>query len=192
MKDDKIIELYWQRDQSAIAATDEKYGKYCFAVADNILGSREDSEECVNDTWLAAWNGMPPHRPNLLRMFLAKLTRSIAFNRYKSGHARRRGGGQIDLVLDELAECLTSESGAEEYALANELGEFIRRFVRELPTREGDIFARRYFFTEPTKSIASRYHISEDNTLVILSRVRGKLREALIKEGFIDEPKPTV
>ena len=192
MDDIKIIELYWQRDPTAIELTNDKYGGYCFAIANNILGCHEDSEECVNDTWLGAWNGMPPHRPNLLRMFLAKLTRSIAFNRYKSGHARRRGGGQIDLVLDELAECLTSESSAEEYALANELGEFIRQFVRELPTREGDIFARRYFFTEPTKTIAARYHISEDNTLVILSRVRKKLRESLIKEGLIDEPKPTV
>lgn len=188
MKDDKIIELYWQRDQSAISATDEKYGRYCFFVADNILGSREDSEECVNDTWLAAWNSMPPHRPNLLRIFLAKITRSIAFNRYKAGHARRRGGGQIELVLDELSECLEGESCAEEFALARELGEFIRRFVRSLPTRDGDIFARRYFFTEPIKSIAARYHLSENNTMVILSRVRAKLREELKKEGFYNEP----
>lgn len=188
MNDIKIIELYWQRDQSAISATDEKYGRYCFYVADNILGSREDSEECVNDTWLAAWNSMPPHRPNLLRIFLAKITRSIAFNRYKAGHARRRGGGQIELVLDELAECLEGESSAEDFALARELGEFIRRFVRGLPTRDGDIFARRYFFTEPIKSIAARYHLSENNTMVILSRVRAKLREELKKEGFYNEP----
>ena len=188
MDDIKIIELYWQRDQSAISATDEKYGRYCFYVADNILGSREDSEECVNDTWLAAWNRMPPHRPNLLRLFLAKITRSIAFNRYKAGHARRRGGGQIELVLDELSECLEGESSAEDFTLARELGEFIRRFVRDLPTRDGDIFARRYFFTEPIKSIAARYHLSENNTMVILSRVRAKLREELKKEGFYNEP----
>ena len=188
MTDSEIIALYWRRDESAIAATDAAYGGYCYCVAERILSSREDSEECVNDTWLAAWNRMPPHRPNLLRIFLAKITRSIAFNRYKAGHARRRGGGQIELVLDELAECLEGESCAEEFALARELGEFIRRFVRSLPTRDGDIFARRYFFTEPIKTIAARYHLSENNTMVILSRVRTKLREELKKEGFCDEP----
>ena len=103
---------------------------------------------------------MPPHRPNLLRIFLAKITRSIAFNRYKAGHARRRGGGQIELVLDELSECLEGESCAEEFALARELGEFIRRFVRSLPTRDGDIFARRYFFTEYMKALSKSTMIS--------------------------------
>ena len=110
MEDSRIVELYWQKNADAIKETDSKYGAYCFAIADNILHNEEDSEECVNDTWLNAWNAMPPQRPTKLRLFLAKITRNLSFNRFQAQGAKKRGGGEINLVLDELAECIAHES----------------------------------------------------------------------------------
>lgn len=185
MEDRQIIDLYWARDPQAIAQSKEKYGAYCFRVADCVLGSREDAEECVNDTWFHAWNGMPPHRPNVLRMFLAKITRRVAFNRWKAESAQKRGGGQLTLVLDELAECLADETDVEDTVIAAELGDCIRRFVATLPTREGDVFARRYFFTESMEEIAGRYGLTVNHTMVLLSRTRKKLKAHLTKEGYL-------
>jgi hypothetical protein len=102
MQDEKIVELYFNRDEQAIAATSVKYNTYCMNIAMNILNNREDSEECVNDTWLAAWNSIPPHRPENLSAFLGKLTRNFSINRHKANHAERRGGGEFDLSLEEL------------------------------------------------------------------------------------------
>ena len=107
MEDEKIVQLYWQRDEQAIGVTEEKYGPYCTAIAHRILHSRRDEEECVNDTWLAAWNAMPPHRPSVLSAFLGRLARNLAFNRYTRDRAAKRGGGETELVLDELAEIVS-------------------------------------------------------------------------------------
>lgn len=106
MEDRQIVELYWQKNADAISETSSKYGAYCFTIADHILNNAEDSEECVNDTWLHAWNAMPPQKPNVLRMFLAKITRNLSVNRFNARGAEKRGGGEIILVLDELADCL--------------------------------------------------------------------------------------
>lgn len=187
MEDSHIVELYWQKNADAIKETDRKYGAYCFAIADNILHSSEDSEECVNDTWLNAWNAIPPQEPAKLQMFLAKITRNLSFNRFNARSAEKRGGGEILLVLDELAECLASESDVESEYEARELGQYIRRFVQKLPEREGNVFVRRYFFTETIAEIAKRYGLSENNVMVILSRTRKKLKAQLIKEGFFNE-----
>lgn len=187
MEDDRIIDLYWQRDSDAIGETDSKYGAYCFSIADNILLNHEDSEECVNDTWLNAWNAMPPQKPTNLRMFLAKITRNLSFNRYHARSAQKRGGGEIILVLDELAECLTSESNVENEYEAQELGHTIRLFTRSLPAKDGNIFVRRYFYTESVREIAVRYGLTENYVMVILCRTRRKLKDHLIKEGFFDE-----
>ena len=187
MDDSRIIELYWQRNADAIRESDRKYGPYCFAIARNILGSREDSEECVNDTWMAAWNAMPPQKPGRLQIFLAKITRNLSFNRYNAMTAKKRGGGEIALVLDELAECLASESNVEHEYEAKELGASIRKFVRGLPERDGNVFVRRYFFTESGAQIAGRYGLTENNVQVILSRTRKKLKAHLIEEGFCNE-----
>lgn len=189
MEDSEIIELYFRKEEAAIRETDSKYGPYCFRVADNILHNREDSEECVIDTWLHTWNAIPPRKPDNLKMFLVKITRNLAFNRYQSRSAAKRGGGEITLVLDELAECLACESDiAREYE-ARELGQSVRRFVRSLPEREGNIFVRRYFFTETTEEIARKFGLIRNNVAVILSRTRKKLKNHLIKEGFWDESK---
>ena len=166
MEDHRIIDLYWQRDSRAIEASREKYGPYCLAVARGILSDRRDCEECVSDTWLHAWQAIPPHRPAVLRMFLAKITRRLSFNRWKADTAQKRGGGQVTLALEELAES-------------------VGRFVRSLPQREGDVFTRRYFFTEAIPDIARRYGLTANHTAVLLSRTRQKLRRHLEEEGYL-------
>ncbi len=184
MEDSQIVELYWQRSVDAVAETADKYGAYCFAIADNILHSAEDSEECVNDAWLHAWNAMPPQRPNVLRAFLARITRNLAFDRFRARAAEKRGGGELDLVLDELGECLGGGADAQTACEAEELRRSIGRFVRSLPERDGNVLARRYFFAEPVADIAKRYGLSENNVMVILSRTRKKLKAHLLKEGY--------
>ena len=187
MDDAKIIHLYWQRNQQAINETKDKYGGYCFRISFNILNNVEDSEECVNDTYLKAWNAIPPQKPNSLRMFLAKITRNLSINRFNSRVAKMRGGGEMTLVLDELAECLSHESDVFDDFQAKELGQFIRAFVNSLPKRDGNVFIRRYFFAESINEIAAKYGLTHNNTMVILSRTRNKLKNQLIKEGFCNE-----
>ena len=185
MEDSQIIELYWQKDTDAISESANKYGAYCFAIADNILRSNEDSEECVNDTWLRAWNAMPPQRPNVLRMFLARITRNLSLDRFYARNAEKRGGGEIILVLDELEECLADRTDVEAAYEGKELAQCIRHFVQMLPERDGNVFVRRYFFTEPIAAIADRYGLTENHVMVILSRTRKKLKLELMKEGYL-------
>ncbi len=187
MEDYQIIELYWNRDEDAIEKTSQKYGAYCFAIANNILNNQEDSEECVNDTWLKAWNAMPPQKPDNLKLFLAKITRNLSLNRMEAQNAKKRGNGEYALVLDELSECIASYSDVEDTYLARELGEIVRKFVRKLPEREGNVFVRRYFFLESVAVIAKRYRLTENHVMVMLSRTRKKLKKYLVKEGYYIE-----
>lgn len=184
MEDSQIIALYWQKSADAISETASKYGAYCFTIADNILHSAEDSEECVNDTWLRAWNAMPPQRPKVLRMFLAKITRNLAFDRFQARNAEKRGGGELSLVLDELGECLGGGDAEAAYA-EKELRQCIQNFVRALPEREGNVLVRRCFFAESVADIAKRYGLTENHVAVILSRTRRKLKTHLLKEGYL-------
>ena len=185
MDDSRIVELYLQKNADAISETSSKYGPYCFTIADNVLHSPEDSEECVNDTWLHTWNAIPPQRPNVLRMFLAKITRNLSLKRFAARKADKRGGGEIILVLDELAECVTSGVDVETAYEAREMEECVRHFVRTLPERDGNVFVRRYFFMEPVSAIAMRYGLTENNVMVILTRTRKKLKLKLIKEEYL-------
>ena len=114
MDDEKIVQLYWNRDEQAIPATAQKYGNYCTSIAKNILGNLEDAEECVNDTYLNAWNSMPPHRPGVLSTFLGKIVRNLSFNRYKYNTADKRGGGELPLVLDELSDLVSGKDDVEQ------------------------------------------------------------------------------
>lgn len=186
MEDKLIVELYWQRNEEAITLTSGKYGAYCTAIAQNILHNAQDVQECVNDTWLGAWNSMPPQKPGRLRLFLAKITRNLAFNRYNMRTAQKRGGGECALVLDELAQCVADNNHVEGEVEAKELSRLINEFVGSLPEREGNIFIRRYFFCEKIALIAKRYGMSENSVMVTLSRTRQKLRERLIREGYCD------
>lgn len=184
MRDESIIQLYFERDETAIGETNRKYGSYCYRVADNILHSREDSEECVNDTWLRAWDAIPPARPSCLKLFLARITRNLSFNRFKARNAQKRGEGETALVLEELEECLPGGRDTEEEFLAEELAGSINRFVRSLPVRDGDIFIRRYFFADSLPGIAKRYGMAESSVRVVLHRTRKKLRVRLEEEGL--------
>jgi len=184
MNDQQIIELYWQRDTAAIQETSKKYGAYCYAIANNILDSKEDSEECVNDTWLKTWNAIPPQRPAILQMFLAKITRNLSLDRFLARTAQKRGSGEMPLVLDELAECIPSSSDVAGEYERKELGRFIRKYINSLPERDRNIFLRRYFYANSIADISIRYGLSENNVMVILSRTRKKLKNRLQKEGL--------
>ena len=183
MQDMQIIELYFNRDEAAIEETDKKYGAYCQSIAWNILASHEDSQECVNDTWLRAWNSMPPQRPSLLRQFLAKITRNLSFDRYRAEQTQKRGGGEVTLALEELKDCVGGGDPATQLEF-EELKVLIGRFLISLTERDRGIFLRRYFYVEDSKTIAERYAMKEPNVRLILSRTRQKLRHYLQKEGF--------
>lgn len=185
MEDSQILELYFARDELAISETDSKYGQYCRTIAENILLDREDSEECVNDTWLRAWNAIPPQRPNLLRLFLGKITRNLSFDRYRADKAKKRGGAELTVALAELSECVGGGTDPADEAEMKLLKTVIGQFVDNLPQRERGIFLRRYFYVESTAEIAKQYTMKEANVRLILSRIRKSLREVLTKEGFV-------
>lgn len=184
MEDCAIVDLYWSRDSEAIRRTGEKYGGYCRAIARNILPDRRDAEECVNDTWLSAWNAMPQARPSLLAPFLGKITRNLAFTRWRASHTEKRGGGELPLVLEELAECASSADTLQALEAA-ELEAAVNRFLRTLPERECNVFLCRYWFTEPMADIARRYGMRETTVRTSLFRTRERLRRHLEKEGLL-------
>lgn len=186
MKDDAIIDLYFQRDENAILESDIKYGGYCRAIAGNILRSREDTEECINDTWFKAWNAMPPTRPDVLKLFFAKITRNLSFDKYKKMNAQKRGGGEIDIALSELEECIAAHSNVENEVNAKELENSVNRFLDTLPERERNIFLRRYFYVEKSGAIAQRYNLAPNHVSVILARTREKLKKHLTDEGYFE------
>lgn len=184
MDDSKIIKLYWDRDEEAIAATASKYGSYCTSIAKNILHISEDSEECVNDTYLSAWNSMPPHRPNILPSFLGKITRNLAFNRYKHNTAEKRGGGEAPLVLEELGDVVSGRDSVESEADRRELVGAINGFLKTLTREKRAIFVCRYWYFDSVSEIASRFGMTENNVYVALNRLRSKLRVYLNERGF--------
>lgn len=185
MSDEEIIKLYQQRNEAAISATNDSYGTYCYSIANRILRSAEDSRECVNDTWLRTWHAIPPQHPRCLRTFLAKITRNLAFDRFKREHAHKRGAGEIQLALDELEECVPARSDVEGEVLSQELKHSIDGFLSGISEQKRDIFLRRYFYVESTAAIAKRYGLKESNVLMILSRTRKELKTYLKKEGFL-------
>lgn len=185
MEDGQIVELYWSRSERAISETAAKYGSYCFSIARNILENREDSEECVNDTYMAAWNAMPPHRPVLLSTFLGKLTRRISINRWKAQHRDKRGSGEISLALEELAECVPAPEDTEAAVETGELLRAVNGFLSTLPEAERDVFVSRYWFMAPLAQISRRSRFSQSKIKSMLFRTRGKLREHLRREGLI-------
>ena len=184
MQDEAIIRLYWERSQDAITQTDQKYGKYCHTIAWNILYSKEDSEECVNDTWLKAWDSMPPHKPQILKAFLGKITRNLALNRYEKAHAKKRGSDQTAVCLEELAECIPQTRYADQVEDSMVLTECLNRFLGTLKAEERKLFVRRYWYMSPVKEIAQEYGISESKVKMSLLRTREKLKAVLEKEGI--------
>ncbi len=184
MNDQQIVALYLQRDEQAISATSKKYGGYCTSIARNILGNNEDAEECVNDTYLHAWNSIPPHMPNVLATFLGKITRNLSFNRYKHNKADKRGGGELPIVLDELAECLMSDDNVEKSVEAKELTKAIDSFLSTLSKQKRDMFVCRYWYTDSISDIAKRFTMKESAVTMTLTRIRIKLHDYLTERGF--------
>lgn len=187
MEDAQIVDLYWARSENAVSETATKYGKYCYAIAFHILSDEQDADESVNDTWLDAWNTMPPHRPSILSTFLGKITRRLSIDRWRERTADKRGGGEIALALNELADCIPSENSVEQEIEAEELGSIINHFVMQMPLQERRIFICRYWYMDSIKSIAQQFDVSESKVKMILYRQRNKLKLHLAKEGHFDE-----
>ena len=184
MDDAKIVRLYWERNELAIPATADKYGSYCTAIARNILGSREDAEECVNDTYLHAWNSMPPHRPNTLSTFLGKIVRNLSFNRYKHNTADKRGGGVLPVVLDELSDLVSGRDDVEREIGQKELVTAIDAFLDTLSPEKRSIFISRYWYTDSILEIAKRHGMNAGAVSMTLNRLRLQLHSYLSERNF--------
>ncbi len=184
MEDAKIVQLYWDRDPDAVDQTAKKYGNYCLSIARNILGNREDADECVNDTYMAAWKSMPPHRPGILSTFLGKLTRNLSFNRYKQLRAEKRGGSELPVVLDELTECIPGRNDVEQEIEYRELVAAIDAFLDMLPAEKRGMFVCRYWYTDSISEIARQFGKRENTVTKTLTRSRMKLRQYLMERGF--------
>lgn len=185
MDDKELLDLYIERSECAIAETQQKYGSRCAALAERILGSREDAEECVNDALLCAWNSIPPECPDHLPAYLNVLTRNIALNRLKKNNRLRRGSGQVPAVLDELAECIPAAETIEaEYDRRSFLAA-MERFLDTLSRDARVIFVRRYWYMNTCREIADAYQMSESKVRVSLTRTRRKLKVFLEKEDAL-------
>lgn len=185
MESDQIIQFFLNRDETALKAVSREYGAYCSKIAMNILGSREDSEECVNDAFLKAWELIPPYKPEKLSAFLGKLTRNLAINKARYRLSEKRGGGQIGPVLDELSEIIPDNSSVELEQERKELIEEINGFLRKLPSKKRNIFIRRYWYCDSVREIALDSGLTENNVSVSLNRMRKKLKQHLEKKGMI-------
>ena len=183
MDDKTIIRHYWDRNEIALKETDEKYGPFCTSIAMNILNDREDSKECVNDTYLRTWNAIPPARPAVFPAFIGRITRNLAFDRYNSRKAAKRGGGEMNAVLEELEESLPDRTVNVE-SDEKELAETLNEFLTSLPDKNRDIFVLRYWHAESVANIANIFDMTENSVSALLSRLRNKLHKHLTERGF--------
>ena len=184
MKDEDIVELYWARDESAISETDSKYRNYLTKIAHNILNNNEDGQEVVNDTYLKAWNAMPPHKPSPLSLFLGKITRQLSIDVWRKKHRSKRGGSEYEQSLDELSDCVSGGESPEDSFDSKALADTVSRYLRSLTQEKRDVFVWRYYFCDPIKDICTRCGQSESKIKSMLHRMRGELRTYLEKEGF--------
>lgn len=183
MEDNEIIELFWQRSQRAIAETDQKYGGRLQTLSMNILHDRQDAEECVNDTYHATWNTLPPGRPNYFFAYLAKLARNFSFGKYDYYHAQKRCVTVVELS-DEIENCIPAPNDLEQKLDSKEIGRIISTFLYEQSSEMRAVFVRRYWYMDPIKDIAEMFQISESKVKSILFRMRNKLREHLEEEDI--------
>lgn len=185
MRDTEILDLYWERNEQAISETQKSYGNYCYSISYNILHTKEDSEECVNDTWLRAWNAIPPNRPGRLALFLGTITRNLSFDKWKRKNALKRGNGEMEMALDELMECVPSGNSTEDAVEEAELERMLNRFLGMLSDRDRNIFLRRYWYVEECREIADHYGMKLNTVKTALFRIRGRLKEYLEQEGVV-------
>lgn len=187
VEDREIVALYWKRDETAIAETTARYGNYCYSIAYNILHNKEDAGECVNDTYMHAWNSMPPHRPENLATFLGKLTRCICLKKWRDLRAQKRGNGEILLAYEELSACIPAKGDIDSELETKEIAAVIDDFLRTLPSVQRKIFICRYWYFDSIKAISGQSGFSESKVKSILFRTRAKLRLRLKKEGIYVE-----
>lgn len=183
MEDRQIVDLFWERSEAAIAETEKKYGWYCHYIAYQILYSDEDAREVVNDTYLKAWNTIPPQRPDPLKPYVGMISRQLALDAYEAQHTQKRGG-QVPLVLEELSECIPDHAGGADLGERIALRDALNKFVRSLPGKTQSIFVRRYWYASSITEIAEEYSMKESSVTVLLLRTRKKLKDFLDKEGF--------
>ena len=184
MNDSQIVQLYWDRDERAIPETAEVYGAYCYTIAHNILQNPQDSEECVNDTYLHTWNAIPPQWPRSLSAFLGRITRNLALHIFHRDRAQKRGGAGLDLVYEELSECISAREQVEQAMEERELTAALNDFLAALPMKKRKIFVRRYWYADSISDIAARMDMSENSVSVTLHRLRADLRAFLAERGF--------
>ena len=181
MLDSRIVELYWARSEQAIDETDKIYGRYFYSIAYGILRDDEDSKEIVNDTYIKAWNNIPPERPKNLKAFLGRITRQLSINRLEKNLAKKRGGGQYVLALEEIEECIPDRDNDVD---TEELRDALNRFLRSLPDEPRRIFIRRYWHMSSIYEIARDFDMSESKVKSMLMRTREKLKKYLLREGL--------
>lgn len=184
MQDEKIVDLYWQRDESAIQETAQKYGCYLTKIAYNILSNQEDSEESVNDTYLNAWNSMPPHKPGILSTYLAKLTRRVSIDIFRRRTREKRQASEYAVSLSELSDCVTDGGTPEDALNVQLLAEAINTFLRGQSDEVRNTFVGRYYFLDPLKEVAGYCGMSESKAKSMLYRTRRDLWNYLKEEGF--------
>ena len=185
MEDEAIIALYWRRSEEAITETSKKYRHFCHGIAYNILKNEEDAEECLNDTWLGAWNAIPPKRPSVFSAFLGKITRNLSLDRYRSYHAEKRRGTRTAEVLDELEECIPCCDNTADWIEETHITASVEKFLHGCTPEKRIIFIRRYWYMDSVKEISQDLGMSENTITSILFRMRGKFKIALEKEGVV-------
>lgn len=184
MQDERIVALYWERNEAALAATQEKYDRYLTKVAYNILSDLEDSRESVNDTYLAAWNSIPPHKPRALSTYLGKITRRLSIDIFRKRRSEKRQASEYALSLTELEDCLGTDDTPQDAAEACLLADAIGAFLRALPTDTRALFIGRYYFLDPLREVALYCGMSEAQAKSRLFRARQSLKDYLKQEGF--------
>lgn len=185
MNDKEIVALFEQRNEQAIRECRALYGGYCHSIALRILNSHEDAEECVADTWLRAWNAIPPAKPRSLASYLGAITRNLAYDGYRRKHQQKRGGGELFLAFDEIGEVFATDGTPDEALDQKVLAETLNRFLATLSERDRNILLSRYYFVYPVKEIAEKHGKSEKYVRVILERTLQKLKKFLEKEKAI-------
>ena len=184
MEDKQIVALYWKREERAIAASEEKYGPVCRSVSYNILQSRPDAEECVNDAYLGTWNAIPPQRPDPLLPFVCVLVRRYSIMRYRANTAMKRNSS-YDACMEEIENCIAAPGRVEDHYEAKVLARTIERFLDTLNRENRVIFMRRYWYSDSYAAIAALTGLTEKNVSVRLARVRKQLRDYLMKQGVL-------
>jgi len=182
MDDETIINLYWERSESAIDETDKKYGNYCTQIAMNILHNKEDSEECVSDTYFKTWNSIPTQRPTILRAFLGQITRRLSLDKYKKRNTKKRGGNEVELIFSELDNCVSSTTNVEAEYETGSIAKIIDNFLDSIDSESRIIFIRRYWYADSISSIIERFGMSESKVKSMLFRTRNKFKTYLEKE----------